>query len=109
MVGLVVAPLAEADVLAILEYTLERWGESKYWEYRDLVEEAYADILDDPDCGHISVPSRPGVRGRPIGKPARRARHVIFYRVRSDAVVEVVRVLHDAMDFARHLRAGDHP
>jgi toxin ParE1/3/4 len=30
-------------------------------------------------------------------------RHIVFYRVASDDVIEVIRLLHDAMDVHRHL------
>ena len=36
-------------------------------------------------------------------RPGRAARHIVFYRVSSAGVVQVVRFLHDSMDFDRHL------
>jgi toxin ParE1/3/4 len=33
----------------------------------------------------------------------RRGRHFIMYRAASGNVIEVVRILHDAMDLARHI------
>jgi plasmid stabilization system protein ParE len=47
-----------------------------------------------------------GLRAFPVWLAARRrraSRHVIFYVCRGDEVF-VVRILHDAMDAARHLR-----
>lgn len=43
--------------------------------------------------------SEPGIVGRP--------RHVVAFRIRSDGVVEVVRVLHEHMDFDLHLPLDD--
>lgn len=37
-----------------------------------------------------------------VGKVVR-PRHVVFYRVATDQVLEVVRVLHDSMDLDQHL------
>jgi toxin ParE1/3/4 len=98
------APRARADIVGVLAYTLDQWGAAKYWEYRDLIiEEAYEEILADPECGRIRPQSRPNVRGYHIGKPGRRARHIVFYRVGASGEIEVVRFLHDAMDPGRHL------
>ncbi len=98
-------PQAEEDILDVLRHTLQRWGPSKYWEYRDLIEDAYCDILADPSCGGVKVAARPAIRGRRISQPGRRARHIVFYRISSKSEVEVVRFLHEAMDFERHLPA----
>ena len=94
---------AEEDILVVLSHALQEWGPTKYWEYRHLIEETYGDILADPSCGRVNVPARPGVQGRHIRKPGRRARHIVFYKARNNGDIEVVRFLHDAMDFERHL------
>lgn len=33
----VLAPRAEAQIIDVLDYTLEEFGEAKYLEYRDLI------------------------------------------------------------------------
>jgi len=40
MASFSVTEQAAADIDDILERTLERWGERKYWEYSDLIEQA---------------------------------------------------------------------
>ena len=44
-----------------------------------------------------------GVRSRHISQRGRHARHLFFYRVGPDEVVEIIRFLHDAMDFVQYL------
>lgn len=97
--------MAEEDVADVLSFTLRRWGETKYWEYSDLIEEAYLAITADPGIGRPRSTVRPSVLGHHIQQPGRNARHVVFYRY--DATkdrVTVLRVLHDSMDFDQHLQ-----
>lgn len=72
---------------------------------------ALKDLGDDPD--------RPGVRHRDDLGPGirtyhaahtsrrvglvRRPRHLFLFRIAADGAVEVARILHDAMDVARHV------
>jgi toxin ParE1/3/4 len=46
---------------------------------------------------------RPNIRTLHVARHGRRGRHFIMYRAALDHVIEVVRILHDAMDLARHL------
>ena len=104
MVRIVRSSRAKADITGVLRYTKERWGEAKAREYRELIRDALNAIADDPTSGKLRVEARPGVLSYHIKQPAKNARHVIFYRVASDGVIELIRVLHDSMDFERHLR-----
>ena len=45
----------------------------------------------------------PGLRSLHVGRLGRRGRHFILYRPAVGEVVEVLRILHDAMDLARHI------
>jgi toxin ParE1/3/4 len=104
MASLEVTHQAEADVGDVLLYTLRRWGEAKYWEYSDLIEDAYTAITADPTRGRPRSFVRPGILGHHIEQPGRSARHIVFYTydVTKDRVT-VLRVLHDSMDFDRQL------
>jgi toxin ParE1/3/4 len=94
------------DLLDVKAYTLEQYGWGQLEEYESLIEEALERIVGDPASGKERTELQPGVRSRHIGQPGRRARHSFFYRVSSDGAVEVIRFLHDAMDFVRHLPEG---
>jgi toxin ParE1/3/4 len=45
----------------------------------------------------------PGLSSLHVARLGRRGRHFIMYRAAPGQVIEVVRVLHDAMDLARHI------
>lgn len=104
MAKLAVTEQAENDISDILLYTRARWGERQYWSYFELVEEALGVVAADPRIGRPRHAARPGVLGHHIKKVGREARHIVFYRFDESAdTVTVLRVLHDSMDFDRHL------
>ncbi|MBI4702767.1 MAG: type II toxin-antitoxin system RelE/ParE family toxin [Deltaproteobacteria bacterium] len=103
MAQLYITELAEADIAGVLSHTLERWGAAQYARYGELIELALADLAANPGCGGLRSEIRPGLRAHHIKRPGRNARHILFYRVERDEHVVVLRLLHDHMDFARHL------
>ena len=92
------SPLARRDIVEVLRYTRDRWGKEQAREYRDLIREALNAIAAEPQLGRVRG-TRPGILSCHIKQPGRNARHVLFYRVTSAGAVEVVRFLHDSMDF----------
>ncbi|WP_459830656.1 type II toxin-antitoxin system RelE/ParE family toxin [Hydrogenophilus islandicus] len=53
--------------------------------------------------------SRPRHRRDPghVARHGRKGRHVVFFRARdSEAVIDVLRILHDSMEPQQHLSAG---
>lgn len=103
MARLIRSPRAKRDIVEVLEYTKERWGKAQAREYGELIREALVAIADDPRRGKSRDDVRPGVLAHHIKQRGRPARHIIFYRIGPTGTVEVVRVLHDAMDFEQHL------
>jgi toxin ParE1/3/4 len=93
---------ANRDILEVLAYTKRCWGIIQAREYRKLLREAIEAIANDPHCGKPRDDIRPGIRGQHLAQRGRPARHILFYRLGS-GTVEIVRFLHDAMDFRRHL------
>lgn len=112
---IVLAPAARSDVREALMWSQERFGERTAARYRDLLKQALRDIAADPE--------RPGFKERPdLARGVRtyrlyfsrdrarddlgvvkKPRHFLVYRRRGEAVIDVVRVLHDARDLERHL------
>src|SRR5258706_11507941 len=108
---LFVAPQARRDVGDILRRSVSQFGADARDRYRALILRSYSDLLADP--------SRAGVHRGPVGDvrlyhlrhsravfPAgsrtRAPKHLIAFRIKGD-LVEVIRVLHEAMDIERHL------
>jgi toxin ParE1/3/4 len=103
MAHIIRSPRAKQDIAEVLRYTKERWGDAQAREYRDLVKEALTAIALNPQCGKVRDELRPGMRSHHIKQPGRNARHILFYRITTDEAVQVVRFLHDSMDFDLHL------
>jgi toxin ParE1/3/4 len=110
---------ADADLVRILEWSELRFGVAGRRRYRALLMQA----LDDLRANPMRLGSRAheelgqGVRLYPVRLSRRRARksvgavrqprHVLVYRVVAPDLVQVGRVLHDAMDPGRHVVEGD--
>lgn len=105
---------AQGDVLGILAWTHEQLGEAARRRYESLVVAALRDVASQPDSpGSVARPELgAGVRSwhlrlnrshvRPGVEVVRKPRHFLVYRTEA-ALVVVGRVLHDAMELARHL------
>jgi toxin ParE1/3/4 len=105
---------AQGDVLSILAWTHERFGEAARLRYESLIVAALRDVASQPDRpGTLARPELgAGVRTwhlrlsrdhvKPDVEVVRRPRHFLVYRS-EPALVVVGRVLHDAMELARHL------
>jgi toxin ParE1/3/4 len=91
-----IRPRARQDLKAIWRYTCDRWGESQADLYLRQLDAGIQSLTQFPDIGESCDDVRAGYRKLHVN------RHLIFYR-RSDLQIEVVRVLHEAMDVGRHL------
>ena len=105
---------AHGDVLGILAWTHEQFGEAARLRYERLIVAALRDVASQPDRpGSVVRPELgAGVRSwhlrlsrahvELVAEAVRRPRHFLVYRV-EPALVVVGRVLHDAMELARQL------
>lgn len=90
-------PAALADLRSILAYTLERWGVTQEAAYLDRMWEKFETLIADSTPYRFRPDLFPGCQIAAEGK------HVILFRV-NKTTLQVVRVLHSAMDFKRHVR-----
>ena len=94
----VLRPKAVDDLDSIWDYTVDVWGEEQAERYLRLLNTGFEQIAEDPTRGRPCDDIREGYRRHRVGH------HVIFYRPEEEAgLVDVVRVLHERMDFGRHL------
>jgi len=105
---------AQGDVLDILAWTDEQFGEVARLRYESLIVAALRDVARQADRpGSIARPELgAGVRSWHLrlsrdhaatgAEAVRRPRHFVIYRF-EPALLVVGRVLHDAMELARHL------
>jgi toxin ParE1/3/4 len=106
------AAAAEADIAEILTYTLVQFGDAQV--------RAYAETLSSALRALTGGPTTPGVKARSdilkglyslhVARHGRPGRHFILFRIDRDPgtrLVEVVRVLYDGMDIARHVAGAN--
>jgi toxin ParE1/3/4 len=96
MSRVVLSPKAKSDLSEIWDYTLAEWGVDQAEKYvRDLWEAMQQQACDFSTSIDISD-VRSGYRKVISGS------HVIFFKLTDDGI-DVVRILHQRMDFERHL------
>lgn len=105
---------AQDDVVDVLAWTHERFGEAGRLRYEGLIVAALRDVASQPDRpGSLARPELgAGVRSwhlrlsrnhcEPGMAAVRRPRHFLVYRAEPGHVV-VARLLHDAMELGRHM------
>jgi toxin ParE1/3/4 len=88
--------LALGDLDSIYSHTVEIWGRDQADRYIAAIWAAFEKITETPERWRLRDELHPGCRICFIG------RHAILYRIHKGRV-EIARVLHDAMDFPRHI------
>jgi toxin ParE1/3/4 len=112
-----IAPAAVEDIESILIFADAQFGERARLRYEALLVRAIIDVADEPD--RVGSSSRPEIatfvrsyhlyyyysRKRVTDKTGRvkQPRHFLLYRARTDGTVEILRMLHDTIDLARHI------
>ena len=115
MFRVVLAPAAEEDIVKILAWSHEHFGEQARLRYEALLTQAIVDVAEDPERVG-SVPREELAAGARtyhlwhsrqriaksvgmVGNP----RHFLLLRTNAEGQVEIGRVLHDSMDLASNL------
>lgn len=96
MASYVLSRKAASDVEAIAEFSLQRWGLARAERYILGLHETFRTLAEFPELGRDASEIR--ARYRRIDT----ASHSVFYRKTGDGVL-IVRILHQHMDFGRHL------
>ncbi|MDR3489815.1 MAG: type II toxin-antitoxin system RelE/ParE family toxin [Bradyrhizobium sp.] len=96
MSGYVLKPRAQRDIEEIWDYSAATWDADQAELYIRQIQRALQLLAVDPRLGRACEDLRAGYRKFPSGS------HLIFYRLLDDSI-EVVRVLHERMDFDQHL------
>jgi len=94
--GYVLSPAAAADLDAIWDYGEDLWGLAQAESYALRLRRAFETVAADPRRGRPCDQIRPGYRKFAVGA------HMIFFRAHTDGI-DIVRVLHQRMDFDRYL------
>lgn len=91
------SPAAQIDLERIWDYTCHRWNVEQADDYLRELQRAIELAAANPRIGQACDDIRPTYRKLAAGS------HTLYYRVTSDGVIDVVRVLHQRMDVDRHL------
>lgn len=106
---------ARADIVDILRLSQTQFGDQARQRYQTLILVALRALADTPYRigSHDRDELAPGLRSYHLTHSRQQAkqthgmvkgpRHFVFYRVANDGMIEVVRLLHDAMDVQLHL------
>ena len=96
MVSYTLSGEADADIETIAETSWRQWGLARAEEYLLGLHQTFQMLAEFPDLGRDAGRIRPGYRQMET------ASHTVFYRRSGDGIL-IVRVLHQRMDFGRHL------
>ena len=99
---LILSPSAISDLQSISEYTLQTWGAEQEEHYLKGLWKKLAEIQSSPESYRLREGLVKGCRS------ARHERHVIFFAVQGQTL-QIIRILHGAMDFSTHLASEDLP
>lgn len=97
---------AAQDIENILDWTYEQFGPLQMDIYTAAINDALEALTEGPQLNDVH--RRPelgdGVATLHVARQGRKGRHLLVFRVHDqECVIEVLRILHDSMDLARHL------
>ena len=91
------SPRARDDLEGIWLYTFENWSVQQAASYHADSVDAFERLAKTPRIGRRVDHLRRGYLWYPLGS------HFIFDRQTSSDMIEIIHILHQLMDFARHL------
>lgn len=97
MAKVVIRQKAIDDLNNIWDYTFERWSETQADIYYATIKLACNGIGENPDVGKEYYEVSKNLLGLKSGK------HIIFYQSLSENKIEVIRILHERMDYKNRL------
>jgi toxin ParE1/3/4 len=115
MARLTLSAAAERDIVSILTWTHEHFGEQDRLRYEALLVQAMIDVAEDPhrprSAARDEIAGRARTyhiwnsRNRVDKVPGRvhRPRHFLIYRFNDRKQIEIGRVLHETVDLPSHL------
>lgn len=96
---------AEQDFFEIVRWTADSFGPQQAAVYAETLSLAMGDLAKGPDIlgakrrdeiGH-------GILTLHVARQGRKGRHFVVFRISNATTIDVLRLLHDSMDLARHL------
>lgn len=97
MSSVLFSPAAQADLLQIRDYTIERWGTAQAERYLLAIRDACRELADGRRQGRSAEAVRPGYKKAAVGS------HTVFFRLTDAGDLAVIRILHQRMDVDERL------
>ena len=99
---------AELDLLDITMWTAENFGPRQAEHYVETVGMAIEALHDGPTIlgAQSRDDIRPGIRTLHVARHGRKGRHFIVFMESHGQNIDVLRLLHDSMELARHAHAA---
>ena len=98
MANIILSRKAIADLDSIWDYTVETWSEDQAVVYYRQIYTTIQGLNNLPvflEKGYDVI--KPGLFGFKVGH------HIVFYKKRQDGSIWVARILHEKMDYQKHL------
>ena len=90
-------PKAQQDLENIYEYSVQEFGQNRAIQYIRDLNAAFIKVTNLPSLGQDYGFVRQDILAYRV------VSHIIFYRVSAAGII-IIRVLHQSMDYARHLK-----
>jgi toxin ParE1/3/4 len=99
------AAQAELDFVEILAWTVENFGEGQADIYAETLTLAIEALHDGPLLPGAQARDEieQGIRTLHVARLGKNGRHFVVFRQTEDRCIDVLRLLHDGMDLARHI------
>jgi toxin ParE1/3/4 len=94
--------IARADLVSIRRYSIRTWGPEQTTTYMNALRDTMKGLVRGVVTARHRDDLKPGIQMATSG------RHCIFFEA-DDSRVLVIRILHDRMDYRRHLGAAEAP
>lgn len=101
----------ELDLLDIAAWTAEHFDRRQAEHYCETVTRAIEALIDGPEI--LGSKARedigPGIRVLHVARNGRKGRHFLVFKAAQGQYIDVLRLLHDSMDLARHFLEMNKP
>ena len=96
---------AEDDFLAIVAWTATHFGNVQAQKYAEVLTLAITALHKGPDViGAKTLDDiGQGLKSLHVARMGRKGSHFVVFRATTENIIDVLRVLHESMDMARHL------
>ena len=96
--GYLLSPAAQNDLDDIWDYTVNVWGVAQAEEYILSIRDACEALTEGRKQGRSIDEIRQGYRKLAVGS------HFLFYRLTDTGEIDVIRILHQRMDFPSRIQ-----